>query len=126
MSSETYPEGRIEVMRSEQIVIATIIGWLTEPLLLELQQQLEQEILKEDASLVLYDGLYMNDPSLALTLLMQTFTERLSTRIAKSAIVVPGYRLAFLSRLAFGKDEHKYRVFYNDRHEAIAWLKATG
>jgi len=122
MNDESYPEGRIEVARSGDIVAVTIIGWLTEELLEELQRQLELEILKNDKSLVLYDGLYMNDPSLALTLLMQSFSERLSNRICRSAIVVPGYRLAFLSRLAFGKEEDKYRVFYNDRKEAIKWL----
>lgn len=123
MTEENYPEGRIEVKRSADIVVATIIGWLSEPLLLELQEQLEKEILNQETSLVLYDGLYMNDPSLALTLLMQSFSERLSNRIRKSAIVVPGYRLAFLSRLAFGKDQEKYQVFYNDRKGAIAWLE---
>jgi hypothetical protein len=68
------------------------------------------------------DGLYMNDPSLTLVFLMQSFHERLNELISKSAIVVPGYRLAFLSRLAFGQNEQKYRVFYNDRDEARCWL----
>ena len=55
---------------------------------------------------------------------MQSFHLRLRERIARSAIVVPGYRLAFLSRMAFGEDESRYRVFCNDREEALTWLNS--
>lgn len=117
-----YPEGRVEVRRDGSIIIVTLIGWLTEELTELLQKQIEDELMHSDTSCILYDGLYMNDPSLTLSLLMQSFHERMNERIAKSAIVVPGYRLAFLSRLAFGKHEDRYRVFYNDRDEALRWL----
>jgi len=122
MDSPQYPEGRIEVSRSGSIIVVTLIGWLTEDLTELLQRQIEGELMHSDASCILYDGLYMNDPSLTLTLLMQSFHERMNERISKSAIVVPGYRLAFLSRLAFGKHEDRYRVFYNDRDKALRWL----
>jgi hypothetical protein len=122
MDLAQYPEGRVEVKRSGSIIIVTLIGWLTEELTDLLQRQIEGELMHSDTSCILYDGLYMNDPSLTLTLLMQSFHERMNERISKSAIVVPGYRLAFLSRLAFGKHEDRYRVFYNDREEALRWL----
>ena len=122
MDSAQYPEGRVEVRRSGSIIIVTLIGWLTEELTELLQRQIEGELMHSDTSCILCDGLYMNDPSLTLTLLMQSFHERMNERIAKSAIVVPGYRLAFLSRLAFGKHADRYRVFYNDRDEALRWL----
>jgi hypothetical protein len=117
-----YPEGRVEVKRDGTIITVTLIGWITEGLTDLVQQRLEQELYKTESSCILYDGLYMNDPSLTLVFLMQSFHQRLRERISKSAIVVPGYRLAFLSRLAFGGDESKYRVFYNDRDEACDWL----
>jgi hypothetical protein len=117
-----FPEGRVEVVREELLIRVTLIGWITEELTSIVQTRLEQELLEADSSCILYDGLYMNDPSLTLVALMQSFHERLMERISKSAIVVPGYRLAFLSRLAFGADASKYRVFYNDRDEALLWL----
>jgi hypothetical protein len=120
--SVQYPEGRVEVSRDGSIIIVTVIGWLTEELTKHLQKEVEQELTCSDSSSILYDGLYMNDPSLTLTLLMQSFHEKMKAHIDKSAIVVPGYRLAFLSRLAFGKYEDLYRVFYNDREEAFRWL----
>lgn len=123
MDPAQYPEGRVEVKRDGFIITVTLIGWITEALTELVQRQLEAELMQSSSSSILYDGLYMNDPSLTLVFLMKSFHERLNGRISKSAIVVPGYRLAFLSRLAFGQDEHKYRVFYNDREEALAWLK---
>ena len=123
--SAQYPQGRVEVRRDGSVIIVTLIGWLTEELTELLQKQIEGELMHSDTSCILYDGLYMNDPSLTLTLLMQSFHERMNERITKSAIVVPGYRLAFLSRLAFGKYEERYRVFYNDREEALTWLEKT-
>jgi hypothetical protein len=101
-----------------------LIGWITDEITEMVQQRIEEELMKADKSSIFIDGLYMNDPSLTSVLLMQTFHERMSERISKSAIAVPGYRLAFLSRLAFGKDESKYRVFYNSREEALAWLSS--
>lgn len=124
MNPAQYPEGRVEVKRHGSIITVTLIGWITETLTTIVQTELERELLQPGNSYVLYDGLYMNDPSLTLVFLMQSFHQRLKERIVKSAIVVPGYRLAFLSRLAFGQDENKYRVFYNDRDEALGWLKS--
>lgn len=118
-----FPEGRVEVEREGSVIHVTLIGWITEALTEVVQTRLEQELLQAGTSCILYDGLYMNDPSLTLVFLMQSFHQRLSERISKSAIVVPGYRLAFLSRLAFGENESKYRVFYNDRDQALLWLK---
>ena len=123
MTVAQFPEGRVEVSRDNSIIRVTLIGWITEALTELVQEKVEQELLWAESSFILYDGLYMNDPSLTLVLLMQSFHQRMSDRIARSAIVVPGYRLAFLSRLAFGQDEQKYRVFYNERDEALRWLR---
>ncbi|HEY9774845.1 MAG TPA: hypothetical protein V6C81_13870 [Planktothrix sp.] len=123
MDCAQFPEGRIDVTRDDTIITVTLIGWITESLTELVQNRVEAELLKADSSCILYDGLYMNDPSLTLVFLMQSFHQRLTERIAKSAIVVPGYRLAFLSRLAFGNDASKYRVFYNNRDEALLWLR---
>lgn len=122
MNAAKLPEGRVEVSRDGSIITVTLIGWITEELTEHVQKCLEEELAKADSSSILYDGLYMNDPSLTLVFLMQSFHQRLSERICKSAIVVPGYRLAFLARVAFGTDEAKYRVFYNEREEAVQWL----
>ena len=97
---------------------------MTESLLEEAQIKIKEELLKASKSNILYNGLEMEDPSLTLTLLMQSFHESLGDRIGLSAIVVPGYRIAFLARLAFGGQESRYRVFYNNQTEAIAWLSS--
>ena len=117
-------EGSFRIYRENGIVMIEFFGWMTESLLEQAQIKLKEELLKTPKSNVLYNGLEMEDPSLTLTLLMQSFHESMRDRIQLSAIVVPGYRIAFLSRLAFGGQESKYRVFYNNRAEAIAWLSA--
>ncbi|HEY9713376.1 MAG TPA: hypothetical protein V6C72_07890, partial [Chroococcales cyanobacterium] len=81
-----YPEGRIEVKRNNSVIVVTLIGWITEGLTESVQQELESELVAvKDQSRILYDGLYMNDPSLTLVFLMQSFHERMAARIAKSA-----------------------------------------
>lgn len=123
MDTAKIPEGKLDVKRDGAIITVTSIGWITEALTELAQRRLEEELVKTDSSCILYDSLYMNDPSLTLVFLMQSFHQRFSDRISKSAIVVPGYRLAFLSRLAFGANDSNYRVFYNDREQALNWLR---
>lgn len=114
--------GSFRVYSENGIVIVDFFGWMTEILLEEAQIKIKEELLKASQSSILYNGLEMEDPSLTLTLLMKSFHESMGDRIRLSAIVVPGYRVAFLARLAFGGQESKYRVFYNNRAEAMAWL----
>jgi hypothetical protein len=118
------PDGSVEINRQGSIIIVTLIGLVTEALTERLQTSLEAEVLNDKNACILYDSLSMNDPSMDLVFMMQSFQKRLGDHIVKSAIVVPGYRLAFLSRLAFGEDRTKYRVFYNDREEAAEWLNS--
>lgn len=121
MSTELQ-EGSVEIERRGSIVDVTLKGWITEELTMQVQSSVEKELSADGAS-ILYDCLGMSDPTMALVLVMQSFHDRLHQRVAKSAIVVPGYRLAFLSRIAFGQDDTKYKVFYNNRDEALEWLR---
>lgn len=114
--------GEIAVQRDGQLITVTLRGWITEELTEAVQAELRHNLMAAEKACVLYDGLDMNDPSLTLVLLMQSFHASMSDFIVASAIVVPGFRLAFLSRLAFGADASKYRVFYNNRQDALAWL----
>lgn len=118
------PTGTFDVIRERAIIKATIAGRITVAITEDLQRKVEEELMQSGTSCILYDARDMQDPPLTLVFLMEAFHERLNERIERSAIVVPGYRLAYLSRLAFGKNESKYRVFYNDRDEAIAWLQS--
>lgn len=118
-------EGSFHVHAEKGIITVRFLGWMTNSLLEQAQLKLKEELLKAPKSNVLYNGLEMEDPSLTLTILMQSFHESMSDHIKLSAIVVPGYRIAFLSRLAFGGQESKYRVFYNNEAEAIAWLSES-
>lgn len=115
-------EGSVTVRRENNIIIAQFSGWMTESILEDAQLKIKSELAKSTKASILYDGLEMEDPSLTLVLLMQSFHESMSEMLEKSAILVPGYRIAFLSRLAFGRQESKYRVFYNNRAEALSWL----
>lgn len=115
-------EGTVAFERRGSIIHVTLKGWITEELTMQVQSSVEKELSADGKSSILYDCLGMSDPTMALVLVMQSFHDRLHQRVAKSAIVVPGYRLAFLSRIAFGQDDTKYKVFYNNRDEALAWL----
>jgi hypothetical protein len=115
-------EGSVNVRRMENIIIAEFTGWMTESILEEAQLKIKAELTNSSRASILYDGLEMEDPSLTLVLLMKSFHESMADQLERSAIVVPGYRIAFLSRLAFGGQESKYRVFYNNRGEALQWL----
>ncbi len=115
--------GSIAVQRDGQLITVILQGWITEELTEVVQAELRHNLIAAGKACVLYDGLDMNDPSLTLVMLMQSFHASMSDFIVASAIVVPGFRLAFLSRLAFGADASAYRVFYNNRQDALSWLR---
>lgn len=117
-------QGTATVQRSGSVVSVIVEGEIDETLTTYVQTEIERELSRsESQSCIMIDGRKMCDPSLSLVLLMQSFHYRLLDRIKKSAIIVSGYRLAFLSRLAFGQDEKKYRVFYDDPESALKWLQ---
>lgn len=77
---------------------------------------------------VLYDSLELEVPGIDLVRLQQQLeTEKkmsLGSVPLRTAILVPNTRIAFLARIAFGQfGEGQYRVFYNDRVQAIKWLE---
>lgn len=124
MNQLNQSQGTATVARAGSVISVVVEGEIDESLTAYVQSEIERELsASETLSSIMIDGRKMCDPSLSLVLLMQSFHYRLLDRIKKSAIIVSGYRLAFLSRLAFGQDEKKYRVFYDDQESALYWLQ---
>ena len=72
---------------------------------------------------VLYDAREMIAPPAWLTLMQQDLDDQLGGMKLRRAIVVPGTKIAYLARIAFGEGED--RVFYDDIDAALAWLRGA-
>ena len=72
---------------------------------------------------VLYDAREMIAPPAWLTLRQQDLDGELGGMKLRRAIVVPGTRIAYLARIAFGEGDD--RVFYDDIDAALAWLRGA-
>ena len=71
---------------------------------------------------VLYDAREMIAPPAWLTLTQQDLDGDLGGMKLRRAIVVPGTKIAYLARIAFGEGDD--RVFYDDIDAALAWLRS--
>jgi hypothetical protein len=71
----------------------------------------------------LYDARAMLAPPAALTLMQQDLDDQLGGMKLRRAIVVPGTKIAYLARIAFGEGDA--RVFYDDIDAALAWLRSA-
>jgi hypothetical protein len=116
----TSMQGHLWVELVGDLIVARIRGQPTEALLRECQTQVVQLVRDTGRGKVLYDTLEMDPPAVDLPLFQRKLDEALGELELRRAIVVPGSRLAYLARLAFGEGD--YRVFYNDIAAAIAWL----
>jgi hypothetical protein len=72
---------------------------------------------------VLYDAREMIAPPAWLTLTQQDLDGDLGGMKLRRAIVVPGTKMAYLARIAFGEGDD--RVFYDDIDAALAWLRGA-
>jgi len=76
---------------------------------------------------VLYNALDMHAPNIDLVVMQQEMMADmkliLGTVQLRKAILVADTRTAYLARIAFGEfGEGEYRVFYDNRAQAQAWL----
>lgn len=108
---------------SGDIVVARLRGPVTEEALAVLHERVVMLLQSTASRKVLYDALEMDPPTVELTLVQQRMSEAVHQKSGRVAILVPSTRIAYLSRIAFGRSEH--RVFYNDLADAIAWLNDT-
>ncbi|MDB5699216.1 MAG: hypothetical protein JWN69_2020 [Alphaproteobacteria bacterium] len=113
-------EQRTWVGLSGDLVVARVRGTVTEEEVSSAQEQVLRLLDETQRSQVLYDALEMEPPSINLTLVQRGHSDQLYRKGVRIAILVPDTRTAFLARLAFGQGD--YRVIYNDRAEALAWL----
>ena len=72
---------------------------------------------------VLYDAREMIAPPASLTLMQQGLDDQLGGMKLRRAIVVPGTKIAYLARIAFGEGDD--RVFYDDIDAALEWLRGA-
>lgn len=102
------------------LVVARLRGEPTPELLRECQDQVLSLTRGVRPGKVLYDAREMSPPPVDVPWAQRRLDETIGSVHLRRAIVVPGSRLAFLARLAFGESD--YRVFYEDIAAATEWL----
>ena len=102
------------------VVVARVRGEPTEDLLRSTHQQVLR-LAADAGGRVLYDAMEMTAPPVDVPWSQRHLDDQLGAVRLKRAIVVPDTKLAYLARLAFGDGD--YRVFYDDRLAAVAWLR---
>jgi hypothetical protein len=114
MKSELWVE------QAEEFVIARLRGEPTAELLRQCQEQVLSLARAAKRAKVLYDVLEMKAPPVEVPWSQRELDACLDGVRLRRAIVVPNSKLAYLARLAFGEGD--YRVFYNDKAQAMRWL----
>lgn len=112
--------GQLWIELVGDIIVARIRGQPNEYLLAECQRRVLALAADSGCRRVLYDALELDRPPIEIVLTQQSYGAALQESGLKVAIVVPNTAIAYLSRLAFGRLDH--RVFYNDMAAALAWL----
>lgn len=118
--SDPAPGGSLWVEEVGNFILARIRGMPSEALVHECQSRLLTLLKATDCRRVLYDALEMSRPPVEIAVTQQVLTSELQSYSVRLAVVVPTTALAYLSRLAFGRGEH--RVFYADMQAAVEWL----
>ena len=111
---------RLQVSVKEDLVLVEQHGEMDEPTLRLCQERVLALARESGLRRVLYDARAMSAPEASLALKQQDLDDE-GMRLRR-AIVVPGTKIAYLARIAFGAGEH--RVFYDDIDAALAWLRA--
>ena len=103
-----------------QIIIARILGALTEALLEMRHQRILQTAKTTACKKLRLDDLQTKAPTYADIEKQRSINVELHALEFKIAIVVPETQMAYLARLKFSHENH--RIFYFDLAEAISWL----
>lgn len=114
---------QLSVVLQDNVIHATLAGVISEQLLLERHDRVLALISESGCRAVLYNILGLEPPALDLVELQHKLNAELQKIDVKLAVVVPGSRLAYLARLAFG--DLNYRVFYESVSDALQWLRHT-
>lgn len=114
---------QLAVTFANNVIRASVAGVITEQLILERHSRVLSLIKESGCKAVLYNILALEPPSLDLAELQHKLNAELQAFDVKLAVVVPGSRLAYLARLAFG--DLNYRVFYESVDDALQWLERT-
>jgi hypothetical protein len=110
------------------VIVARIRGRATAEMLRECEQRVLELARDTHQVRVLYDALELEPPEMELVLLQKQLDAakkaNLGLATLRTAILVSNTRIAYLARIAFGHvGEANYRVFYDDRAAALAWLE---
>ncbi len=111
---------QLAVVLENRVICASVTGVITEQLILERHARVLSLIRESGCKAVLYNVLDLEPPSLDLVELQHKLNMEFQKMEVKLAVVVPGSRLAYLARLAFG--DLSYRVFYESVNDALQWL----
>lgn len=111
----------LSVVLENNVIFASVAGIITEQLVLERHSRVLRLVKEERCKAVLYNILDLEPPSLDLVELQHKLNNEFKKIGVTLAVVVPGSRLAYLARLAFG--DMDYRVFYGSVNDALHWLR---
>jgi hypothetical protein len=114
---------QLSVALVNNVIHASLAGTVSEQLILERHSRVLELIAESGCKAVLYNILDLEPPSLDLVEQQHKLNAELHQNDVKLAVVVPGSRLAYLARLAFG--EMNYRVFYGNVNDALQWLQPS-
>lgn len=121
MEANNSTPAALVVRVSGDILLVEQLGEMDEATLRLCQQRVLELARATGLRRVLYDAREMIAPPASLTLKQQDLDDQLGDMKLRRAIVVPGTRIAYLARIAFGEGED--RVFYDDIDAARAWLR---
>lgn len=114
---------KLTVSVSDGVLLVDQQGEIDEATLRQCQQRVLELARETGLRSVLYDARAMIAPPATLTLMQQELDDQLGGIKLRRAIVVPGTKIAYLARIAFGAGED--RVFYDDIEAARAWLRGA-
>jgi len=119
---------QISVEAVGSVIVARIRGNATAAMLRECERRVVELARHTHQVRVLYDALELEPPEMELVLLQKQLDAEKKANLGlaslRTAILFANTRIAYLARIAFGHaGEANYRVFYDDRAAARAWLE---
>lgn len=106
------------------LIVARIVGEPTIAFFDECIYRLQPVLQDTGITKILYDLSAAEAPCIDTILHGTKISIEARATMLRRAIVAPNSKIAYLVRLVFG--EENYRIFYENRDDAIQWLKAQG
>lgn len=121
LGNENPSAAPLSISVEDGMIVVKVKGEPSQELLRECHDKILPLVQRGGYTRILYDGSEMIAPGVEVPLSQWKLDRELGAVHLRRAILVPDAKLAYLARLAFAEGD--YQVFYNDREQAIRWLK---